>query len=165
MKVYNETKLYEIFDYDLKKGYLKEDKIVLKHHEAIPERVVKSVGQLIAEYKAQGKEVITSSNGDKFYVVKEIYSNKNGKTVEEIKPIVELAKPEYDDTEDIQVYIPYTETELNKREIAELKRNLSNTDYKAIKYAEGLITEEEYAPIKAQRQEWRNRINYLELLM
>ena len=47
-------------------------------------------------------------------------------------------------------------------EIEELKEQLSLTDYKAIKYAEGLITEEEYAPIKAQRQEWRNRINELE---
>lgn len=43
-----------------------------------------------------------------------------------------------------------------------LKLNLSNTDYKAIKYAEGLISETDYAPIKAQRQEWRDEINALE---
>lgn len=46
--------------------------------------------------------------------------------------------------------------------IAELKRNLSETDYKAIKYAEGLISETDYAPIKAQRQAWRDEINALE---
>ena len=46
--------------------------------------------------------------------------------------------------------------------IIELKSKLSQTDYQAIKYAEGQLTEEEYAPIKAQRQEWRNEINLLE---
>lgn len=46
--------------------------------------------------------------------------------------------------------------------ILQLKQNLMDTDYKAIKYAEGIMTEEEYAPIKEQRQEWRNEINELE---
>ena len=49
-----------------------------------------------------------------------------------------------------------------KNEIVLLKQNLSNTDYKAIKYAEGLLSKEEYAEIKTQRQEWRDRINQLE---
>ena len=43
-----------------------------------------------------------------------------------------------------------------------LKLNLANTDYQAIKYAEGLISEIDYAPIKAQRQVWRDEINALE---
>lgn len=47
-------------------------------------------------------------------------------------------------------------------QIAELKQKLSDTDYQAIKYAEGWLTEEEYAPIKVQRQEWRDTINTLE---
>ena len=46
--------------------------------------------------------------------------------------------------------------------ISNLKSLLRNTDYQAIKYAEGQLTEEEYTPIKAQRQEWRNEINLLE---
>ena len=49
-----------------------------------------------------------------------------------------------------------------KREISELKRKLSDTDYKAIKYAEGFLTEEEYKETKAQRQMWRDRVNELE---
>lgn len=48
-------------------------------------------------------------------------------------------------------------------QIEELKQKLSDSDYKAIKYAEGLISEEDYAPIKKQRQQWRNEINLLEL--
>ena len=46
--------------------------------------------------------------------------------------------------------------------IHELKRLLADSDYKAIKFAEGQITEEEFAPIRAQRQAWRSEINELE---
>ena len=48
------------------------------------------------------------------------------------------------------------------REISELKKKLFDTDYKAIKYSEGWLTDEEYAEVKAQREEWRKRINELE---
>lgn len=47
-------------------------------------------------------------------------------------------------------------------QIMALKESLSATDYKAIKFAEGLISAEDYEPIKAARQELRNRINELE---
>ena len=65
-------------------------------------------------------------------------------------------------------------TETETREISEgaeltaiqlinhLKMKLSETDYKAIKYAEGLISDEDYATVKAERQDWRNKINALE---
>ena len=43
-----------------------------------------------------------------------------------------------------------------------LESKLLASDYKAIKFAEGLITEADYAPIKAQRQAWRNEINTIE---
>ena len=46
--------------------------------------------------------------------------------------------------------------------IQQLKKKLLQTDYQAIKYGEGALTEEEYAPIKAQRQAWRDEINALE---
>jgi uncharacterized membrane protein len=48
-------------------------------------------------------------------------------------------------------------------QITALKNKLRATDYLAIKYAEGMITEEEYAPMKAQRQAWRDEINRLEM--
>lgn len=47
-------------------------------------------------------------------------------------------------------------------EIAGYKQILAQTDYKTIKYAEGQISVEEYAPIKASRQELRDKINELE---
>lgn len=47
-------------------------------------------------------------------------------------------------------------------EIEGLKLELRETDYKAIKYAEGWISEEDYKLIKEDRQRIRNRINELE---
>lgn len=47
-------------------------------------------------------------------------------------------------------------------QILSLKRKLSNSDYKAIKYAEGWLTDEEYSETKAERQALRDRINALE---
>lgn len=69
-------------------------------------------------------------------------------------------------------YIPIIEEEFNYEEISSiekiwneinyLKNQLFQTDYQAIKFAEGLLTIEEYEPIKQQRQNWRNQINQLE---
>lgn len=50
----------------------------------------------------------------------------------------------------------------NEKRITELKQLLSNTDYQAIKYAEGMLTIEEYEPIKLLRQSYRDEINKLE---
>ena len=47
-------------------------------------------------------------------------------------------------------------------EINLLKTQLAESDYKAIKYAEGWISETEYSEIKAERQAMRDRINELE---
>ena len=50
-------------------------------------------------------------------------------------------------------------------EIIELKKYLSDTDYKAIKFAEGEITETDYQEVKSQRHDARVRINELESLI
>ena len=47
-------------------------------------------------------------------------------------------------------------------EINELKRKLTDSDYKVMKYVEGQLSEEEFTSIKAERQAWRNKINELE---
>lgn len=46
--------------------------------------------------------------------------------------------------------------------IEELKALLSDTDYKALKYSDGAMTEEEYAPIREKRKDWRQEINQIE---
>ena len=42
--------------------------------------------------------------------------------------------------------------------ISRLKELLKDSDYKALKFSDGAFTEEEYAPIRLQRQEWRREI-------
>jgi hypothetical protein len=68
-------------------------------------------------------------------------------------------------------YLPYVPPTPSAEEMAEqqrvarieeLKTLLQESDYKAIKYAEGWLTGDEYAYTKAQRQEWRDEINRLE---
>lgn len=60
-------------------------------------------------------------------------------------------------------YYKDLEEGLTKRKsIAELKQKLAETDYQAIKFAEGEISDEEYEPMKLQRKAWREEINKLE---
>lgn len=68
-------------------------------------------------------------------------------------------------------YVEITEEEFNSTinfvvkdtsEIENLKSELAQTDYLALKYMEGWLSEEEYKPIKAYRQSLRDRINALE---
>lgn len=58
--------------------------------------------------------------------------------------------------------IEKTKEQIAKSRIKELKKLLSDTDYKAIKYAEGCLSEEDYSTIKEQRQAWRDEINELQ---
>ena len=48
------------------------------------------------------------------------------------------------------------------RKIAELKQQLKDTDYLAIKHFEGEISAVDYAPIRDNRRAWRAEINALE---
>ena len=48
------------------------------------------------------------------------------------------------------------------QQIRELQGKLSATDYQALKYSEGWITEKDYTEIKANRQSWRDAIKQLQ---
>lgn len=63
---------------------------------------------------------------------------------------------------DIVKYNARKQNTLNSNRIFELKELLASTDYKAIKYAEGEMSAEDYLPIKEQRKLWRKEINELE---
>lgn len=71
--------------------------------------------------------------------------------------IMRLAQLEYEQQLQRQAEIDEVQRKIN-----ETKAKLSETDYQAIKYFEGFISETDYAPIKAQRQAWRDEINALE---
>ena len=139
MRVFNKEKTYELFSYDLEKGYLVADKLFIKHHPAV-----------------------IGNSGKFHFVVEKTYPNggKDMKKVWDIEPV--KAKEAYDEYEDIQVYIPYSQKELAEIEIKQLKDKLRETDYQAIKYAEGELSFDEYQSMKNQRKQWRERINYLE---
>ena len=48
------------------------------------------------------------------------------------------------------------------QQIRKLHCKLAATDYQALKYSEGWITEKDYTEIKANRQSWRDAINQLQ---
>lgn len=54
------------------------------------------------------------------------------------------------------------ETMQIQSEIMNILNKLDATDYQAIKFAEGELSAEEFAPIKEQRKAWRAEINQLE---
>lgn len=55
-----------------------------------------------------------------------------------------------------------SEDEVKAARIAELKQKLADTDYIAVKIAEGAATREQYADLIAQREAWREEIRALE---
>ena len=75
--------------------------------------------------------------------------------------IVEMTPEEIAEMEAVHAAIE-TSPEYKAQQIAELKAQLSATDYKAIKYAEGWLSWEEYTPVRAERQAIREKINALE---
>lgn len=57
----------------------------------------------------------------------------------------------------------YETTERNYQfEIEEIKEKLADTDYKCLKFVDGALSEDEYAPIRLYRQSLRDEINALE---
>lgn len=142
MRVFNENKTIELNDYDLSLGYTKEDKLI-NHIEAVEGVEEQGHYETIKEYPNGGKDVEWVIDVPKVEAVEE-----------------------HDEVEDILIYIPYTEEEIKKqklqKEMANLKQELAKTDYQAIKYAEGWYTDEEYAPIKAERETLRVKIRELE---
>lgn len=98
MRVFNENKTKELQEYDLEHGYLREDKLFIMHHEAVAAVEGQYHKEIIREYpKTGGKDV---------------------RTVCDVEPIP--AQPAYDEYEDIQVYVPFTEEE--KKEQLRAKR-------------------------------------------
>ena len=101
---------------------------------------------------------------DKDYTNKANWCNENNCYIEEIEPLE-------DGTRQFQIKQIPQKTEDEKlieqyqSEIIELKKYLVDTDYKAIKFAEGEITESDYQEVKSQRHDARVRINELESLI
>lgn len=138
MRILNEENI-EVKEPDLTKGYLKPDSLFVRHHEAI--EAVEEVGhyETIQEYPNGGKDVE--------WVVD--------------TPAVE-AKDAWDEYEDIQRFVSFTEKELVTKRIDELKKMLSDTDFHILKVVEGATTLQACADVIKKRASWRKEINELE---
>lgn len=138
MRIFDE--LGNLLDsYNEKKGYLKNDSLLVCHHEA--KEAVEEQGhfETIAEYPNGGKDV---------------------KWVIDVP--AQEAKEAWDEYEEILRFVAFTETELAMQRIAELKQNLFDTDYNILKIVEGAATLSEMATVIAKRAAWRKEINELE---
>lgn len=138
MKIYNELKNEILTNIDLTKGYLKNDKLIIKTIPA-QEEIKEKFHYEFKEYSNGGK--------DRIKIIDVPYQN---------------AKPETYEYEEIQIFVPYTVNQIIDKRINELKLLLSKTDYQAIKFAEGELSAEEYLPIKQKRRAYRAEINSLE---
>ena len=141
MRIFNEEKTIELKESELNYsvGKLVEDTLFIRHIPYQPEVQEEFHYEVIAEYPNGGKDV---------------------EKVVDIPYQPEVL--EHDEYEDIYVFVPLEQKELDSNRIIELKGNLTETDYKAIKFAEGEITAEEYEPMRLQRKAWRDEINELE---
>lgn len=97
----------EIENYDLSLGYLKEDKLFVAHHEAVIGVEEQGHEEVVAEYKNSRGEVY---GRDVAWVV----------DIEAVE-----AKEAWDEYEDIQRYVLYTEEELAE---IERQRNMPTTE-------------------------------------
>lgn len=145
MRVFNVNKTEELKEYDLNLGHLKKDTLVT-HIEAVEG----------VEGKGHYKTVREYPNG--------------GKDVEWVVDIPRVkAVEEHDETEDILVYIPYTEEELTKINLQIEKRELEawlrNHDYIGVKIATGRATIEEYTVEIEEMTEKAERINEIDSIL
>lgn len=98
MKVYNQDKTQILEEYDLELGKLVKDTIKIKHPEV---KAVEEKGhyETVAEYENGGKDV---------------------------KWVIDVAGVEYqparEETEEIYIYVPYTDEELKNIQIEKLRR-------------------------------------------
>lgn len=152
MKVYNQDKTEILTNYDLTKGYLINDKIL---KEIIPKKeYIEEKGhyEITKEYDNGGKDVT--------WVV-----DVKGQNAEDEKEIYE----------DIQIYIPFTLSELAQSEIDELKLWFDNTyTYQEQKYRrlialnklddDGIDAQTKLVVLYEEAEQKRARIQELEQL-
>lgn len=124
-KVFDETKTQVIESPDFKKGYVKQDTLVVKTIPATEEIQEQGHWKTIMEYPNGGKDVewVVDVEGQQ-------------------------AKPETYEYEDILVYVPYTEEELTQNEIYELEERLAQLTQDFIQMQCGAVFEDADARIK-----------------
>ena len=100
MSIFNQDKTQEIAqsEIDLSRGYLTADKLFIKHHESVEAVEEVSHYETVKEYPNGGKDV------------KKVIDT----------PGVE-AREAYDEYEDIKIFVPYSDKEIEGRKKAQLR--------------------------------------------
>jgi hypothetical protein len=138
MRIFDEfDNLLESFD--AAKGYLKNDRLFVCHHDAVSAVEEQGHWETIAEYPNGGKDV---------------------EWIVDVPAVEE--KEAWDEYENILRFVAFSSKELAENRILELKQKLADTDYNILKIVEGAATIDEKADIIAQRALWRKEINELE---
>lgn len=124
--------------------------------------------ETVAEYPNGGKDVAWVVDVPEEGVWRTY--DDDGNELEDAPQVPDGAPREIEvpDLERVMRYIPFTEDEIARNaelrveaRIEEYRQRLADTDYIAMKIAEGSATRDEYADVIAQRREWRERMNEL----
>ena len=101
-------------------------------------------------------ELFYYKNGNSYLITKQQLEELNGYT--------QISERQYENYKKQQEkeHTKKSSNHIKRARINELKNLLRTSDYKVIKYVEGLLLQEEYDSIKEQRQKWRDEINSLE---
>ncbi len=143
MRIFNENKTQELIEseLDFEKGYFKEDKLFIAHYEAVEAK----------EAVYEDREVVEEGGGISVY--KDL-----------VTPAIE-AKATYDEYEDIQVFVLYTEEELkeraDKKRYGELKAELYKIKEDIEQETFGLIRDD-FVEKKARAAQIVNELRVLE---
>lgn len=106
---------------------------------------------------------LTDKDENDFYIIDD--NSELAKKIKENYPNISFIFNEKEQLIDVEIDIVSKQNRQNIKDfqiqIRELKKQLNTTDYQAIKYAEGQLSEEEYIEMKTKRQSWRDEINNL----
>ncbi len=165
MKIYNENKTQELdeSELDFSLGHLVEDKIVSAHHEATKAIPAKSIAEQVAEHSAAGREIMVADG--KTYYIEKVFAN-GGKSAVRIEDLPAVpAKDAYDEYDEIRIYVPYTDEELqsiaNNKRHAELQAELAKIKEDIEQEGFGLVRDD-YPEKKARAAEIINELRVLE---
>lgn len=136
MKIYDETKTKVLHDPDLNKGYLKQDKLLIAHHESTPLVKGACAEEIYNQLKTDGSVAVRVIEGKYYRVdrafkngveinplsVKEWITGVHSCSVTKINDEPDTpAKDSWDEEENIKVYVPYTKDELRDRQLTDLR--------------------------------------------
>lgn len=157
MKIYNQEKTKIIEEPNLELGYLDNDKLFVKHHPATETIIGKTASQQANELREIGYDIMVED--DIYYVI--VSKNSDGNAISRfaLHDVPDIpAQEAYDEYEDILVYIPYTEEQLEEIEKEKLRerRRIECFEIYNQNHPEGYYTKEQIKERDKWYYEWLN---------